>query len=563
MKDLIKAICEETTEIKTQVVNPVNRDTVKEEAFFIIRNIISESLKIPIEFVENGKKIEEYGLDSIQNQSLIKNMEKIFHSLPKTLFYEYETIDDLVHFLIGNDKYYNIIKNSIEKKQSSETSIKSNVILNQIIKDNKIEQSNQNDNNFDSVKENIFSLIAKSDVDGLEYEALLDGDAFYFRDHIMSNSALFPGVAYLELVRQAVERTYDKKMQNDITVTFRNIGWMNPIVCESGQQKKVYISFEKTGQQEFDFIVYTVEQNGIKSIKCQGIVEFSGYNEINRKELKQIKDDAKLQANTIIEANRFYNNCHKLGMLYGESFKYLQNLYVSDEFVFSELKITPGQKMDLFTMIPGMLDGALQSVIGFTFMQGAEDYSEIKVPFGIDKVVVHHPCSSRMWAIARKGDSVGKVDKYDLELLDDNGVLCVEMCGCVSIALPKDTEGKGVLLRKKQVAVEYLADVQSKNDHVDLCIGINNVPEGALEPVKARGNSTIDEWFKTALLAVVEKTKEMIHSKYEKERNLQVVIPNEGEDLLLRAIGALFQTATKENPLFRGKVIEMSKTESK
>ncbi|MEE1281921.1 MAG: SDR family NAD(P)-dependent oxidoreductase [Acutalibacteraceae bacterium] len=411
------------------------------------------------------------------------------------------------------------------------------------------------------ISNNGFNLENESNAMEFKYEAILNGDQFYFRDHIIGDKALFPGVGYLELVRQSVEDAFGSKERKHIDVTFRNIGWINPISCEERQMKSVYVTFDKSERQEHNFMVYAIEDN-VKSVKCQGIVGISERTTKLNKDLLQIKLDAINQAKVVVESKQLYEKYRKLQMCYGKSFQYIQKMYVLDEYVLSKLEIIQEREMEAYNMIPGIIDGALQSIVGFTFVEGSE-YSEIKVPFGIDKVVVHHPCSGHMWAIAHKGNSVGKIEKYDVELFDENGVLCVEIQGYVSIALQKDTEEKGILLRKEQVEVEYLADEQSKNDHVDLCIGINNVPEGALEPVKARGNSTIDEWFQTALLAIVEKTKEMIHSKYEKERNLQVVIPNEGEDLLLRAIGALFQTATKENPLFRGKVIEMSKTESK
>lgn len=118
MKELIKAICEEVTEERVQASIPINEDTVKEEALFIVRTIISETLKIPTKLVEDDYPLDEYGIDSILNLEIINQMEMVVGSLPKTLFFEYNTIEELASFFVK--KHYDVIKDTVLKKQSME-----------------------------------------------------------------------------------------------------------------------------------------------------------------------------------------------------------------------------------------------------------------------------------------------------------------------------------------------------------------------------------------------------------------------------------------------------------
>ena len=115
MKELIKAICEETTEDKVQASITVNESTVKEEALSIVRTIISETLKIPTELVEDDYPLDEYGIDSMLNLEIIKKMETIVGSLPKTLFFEYNTIEELASFFVK--KHYDVMEDIALKKQ--------------------------------------------------------------------------------------------------------------------------------------------------------------------------------------------------------------------------------------------------------------------------------------------------------------------------------------------------------------------------------------------------------------------------------------------------------------
>ncbi len=104
MKELIRAICKKAQPEKRLEVHDIASRTKSErkEVLSLIRSIISESLKIPVELVEDDYPFDEYGIDSMTNLSIIKQFEMVVGPLPKTLFFEYNTVEELADYFIRN-----------------------------------------------------------------------------------------------------------------------------------------------------------------------------------------------------------------------------------------------------------------------------------------------------------------------------------------------------------------------------------------------------------------------------------------------------------------------------
>lgn len=63
-----------------------------------LREEFSAVLKIPAQRIELRAALEQYGIDSILAMSLTGRLEETFGVLPKTLFFEYQTIDELAGY---------------------------------------------------------------------------------------------------------------------------------------------------------------------------------------------------------------------------------------------------------------------------------------------------------------------------------------------------------------------------------------------------------------------------------------------------------------------------------
>ncbi|AWB65702.1 hypothetical protein C2869_04275 [Saccharobesus litoralis] len=79
-----------------------NTESAKPAAIKYLSELFAQELKIPAERIDPTSSFERYGFDSIVMIDLINIMEKQFTSLPKTLFFEYQTIDELADYFATN-----------------------------------------------------------------------------------------------------------------------------------------------------------------------------------------------------------------------------------------------------------------------------------------------------------------------------------------------------------------------------------------------------------------------------------------------------------------------------
>src|SRR5262249_12539976 len=65
-----------------------------------LRKQFSGLLKIPLQAIDPQTVLEKYGMDSILAMTLTSHLEKTFGPLSKTLFFEYQTIQELAGYFI-------------------------------------------------------------------------------------------------------------------------------------------------------------------------------------------------------------------------------------------------------------------------------------------------------------------------------------------------------------------------------------------------------------------------------------------------------------------------------
>ncbi|MGH8258212.1 MAG: beta-ketoacyl synthase N-terminal-like domain-containing protein, partial [Steroidobacteraceae bacterium] len=63
-----------------------------------LKRVFAAALGLPAARLEAGAKLEKYGVDSIAATHVTAELEKTFGSLPKTLMFEYQSIDALAHY---------------------------------------------------------------------------------------------------------------------------------------------------------------------------------------------------------------------------------------------------------------------------------------------------------------------------------------------------------------------------------------------------------------------------------------------------------------------------------
>ncbi|MBG6133277.1 polyketide synthase PksN [Aquimarina sp. EL_43] len=90
-----------TSEKKESVVE-TDEENLEEKTQNYIKKQLSELFKLPSHKIDPLAPLEKYGIDSILAMNLTNQLEKTFGSLPKTLFFEYQTIHELTDYFINS-----------------------------------------------------------------------------------------------------------------------------------------------------------------------------------------------------------------------------------------------------------------------------------------------------------------------------------------------------------------------------------------------------------------------------------------------------------------------------
>ncbi|MBW4478212.1 MAG: SDR family NAD(P)-dependent oxidoreductase [Tolypothrix brevis GSE-NOS-MK-07-07A] len=87
------------SQLDTQQVG-IHENEFEARSLHYFKNLISSILKIPAHRIQNDELLETYGIDSIVIMQLTNQLENVFGSLSKTLFFEYPTIDEINQYFV-------------------------------------------------------------------------------------------------------------------------------------------------------------------------------------------------------------------------------------------------------------------------------------------------------------------------------------------------------------------------------------------------------------------------------------------------------------------------------
>lgn len=88
--------------IKAKTQGAVPEGNLKEKTEEYLKQVFSEIMKIKVEKIDSSESFDTFGIDSIIIMSLTKRLEEDLGELPKTLFFEYQNIDELSDYFVEN-----------------------------------------------------------------------------------------------------------------------------------------------------------------------------------------------------------------------------------------------------------------------------------------------------------------------------------------------------------------------------------------------------------------------------------------------------------------------------
>ena len=183
----------------------------------------------------------------------------------------------------------------------------------------------------------------ESDLNEQKYSSVFTGKESFLIDHKVREEKVLPGVAYLELAREAGFRSIHQPITQ-----LKDVSWLSPIRVNDNAQK-IQISLHPSGEA-IAYEIYS-EQGEEVQIHSQG-------------KLGTITQPIPPQQNIAVIQSRLHQSKNKeqcytlfkdMGLQYGTSFQGIETLYYNQEEALSKIHLP---KEENYILQPGILDSA-------------------------------------------------------------------------------------------------------------------------------------------------------------------------------------------------------------
>ncbi|WP_139492062.1 non-ribosomal peptide synthetase [Brevibacillus dissolubilis] len=404
------------------------------------------------------------------------------------------------------------------------------------------------------------------------------GEEFFLAEHVVKGQPILPGVAHLELAREAVGQAAGFLLDDHTYIKLKNVVWVRPILID-GQPLRVHIGLDPAEDGDIAFEVYsdTEEADGKPLTYSQGSASL-----ISTATTPMI-DLPSLQAQcvpTTFSVSEVYDTYTMIGFDYGPAFRAVTELYTGGGMVLGKLSL-PSTILDPsgpYVLHPGMMDSALQAS---SILVGTGE-NKLMLPFAIEEIEVYGRCESTMWAYVRYSEgssATDKVHKRDIDLCDEQGNVCVRMKGLSFRVVEgggdepsKTPKNIGTLMLepvwKAQEVVQDTVVTEYAQHIIMLCEEMNGISQaGIKESIEAQisgaqcillesAQEGIAERFQACAGQVFEQVQSILNNRPQANILLQVVTSTKGEQHLFTGLSGLLKTAGLENSKLITQLIE-------
>ena len=219
------------------------------------------------------------------------------------------------------------------------------------------------------------------------------------RDHLVRGRLMVPGVVQLEMARSAMLAA------GVPTDGLADVVWSAPmLVGNAGTDARITLTRSDRGTN-FEIAIPGVGPT------CRG--RAARHDTVATETINM----ARLRTNATrhLAASEIYDRLNVLGLNYGPSLRSLTDIWVGDHVVLAAL--TPIDEHADVAWPPSVLDGALQSLVGFT----SDGVERLFVPFSLGEVRQVSQLNRARFVVSTRGDLSNEVALFDLKICDADG----------------------------------------------------------------------------------------------------------------------------------------------
>ncbi|MET0335927.1 MAG: SDR family NAD(P)-dependent oxidoreductase [Rhizobacter sp.] len=280
------------------------------------------------------------------------------------------------------------------------------------------------------------------------FSSVFTGEEFFLEDHQVQGRKLLPGVAQLEMARQAVALSMELDTTQARGLRLEGVVFARPIVV-GAKPLDVRVVLQVKDEGAIGYEIHSREDGAHGEVvqHGQGRVVLGGASEARRFDLEAL---AALCRQSVTH-RQIYDAYARRGIRYGKAFQGLQSVRAGRDanvaLVVGELALPDSVRGSHgeYALHPSLLDAALQASIGLTGTDAGTSQTTL-LPFAMERLEVWRDVPAQASVVLRRtGDSgSGAVEKIDVSIVDAAGQECVRMSGFSARALPGDAPSKPV-----------------------------------------------------------------------------------------------------------------------
>ncbi|PEA37029.1 hypothetical protein CON45_21560 [Priestia megaterium] len=420
-----------------------------------------------------------------------------------------------------------------------------------------------------------------SDFTEQRYSSTFTTDSPFLSDNVVKGQKILSPMAQLEMARVAITQSSQISMHQQIEVKFKNVAWGRWItIGEQPVQVNIRLSLEDTDQ-----IVYEIYSDSKENHKAEPIVHSQGAAVINNVAKVTTLDLHALQDQcnqSILSSSQCYKMFKENGIISELDYRSIDKVYVGTNQVLVKLSSSSVADNEEYVLHPSLLDATLHMSTNLLMsLETVSSSTDLTLPFTLEEMKVYGQCTSSMWVLIRfNGEKNKKYKefKFDIDLCDDRGDICVQMKGIslrtidnkIQAAEGSPSDKVETLLLEPFWKTEEIYDdnlIHSYEKHLVILCEFEEIAADTMANQMKEVNffklhskqQEIDKRFETYVVQIFEKIKNLIHDQPKGMVLLQVVVPHHGEQQLLSGILGLLKSAQIENPKLVVQLIELEK----
>ncbi|MNH95897.1 Polyketide synthase PksN [compost metagenome] len=274
-----------------------------------------------------------------------------------------------------------------------------------------------------------------SDLTEQRFSSTFTGQEFFLADHKVMGNPVLPGVAYLEMAREALMHAVREAKHYKGGLRIRNMVWIQPLTLSDGPlQTEICLEPQDNGEIAFEIYRESASEEGERIVHGQGSMALGLTEEQPLLDLKSLLSQC---SSSTLTSRQCYEIFNSMGIDYGPGHRGIESVYIGQDQSLAKLSLPASlaDTADTFVLHPSLLDSALQAVIGVRMDNAVEPLS---LPFALHEVEIFGACTPSMWAYVRRSDGVAKQDamqRLNIDLADEQGLVRVRIKGIASRAL--------------------------------------------------------------------------------------------------------------------------------